>query len=443
MNSLLTSALFSTPDMDAVFGDRRRVQAMLDAEAALARAQEAVGLIPSSTAEIIASACNEALYDLERLGRETASSGNPAIPLVRALIEQVRVRDEDAAQWVHYGATSQDIIDTGMVLQVVAALRLLAEGLDQADVALIRLIDRHVHTVMPGRTLLQHATPTTFGLKAAGWLDSLRRARRQLDNAAAELAPQLGGAAGTLGAMGDQGAQVLDAFAQALNLASAPSWHARRERVAALGAALAILVGVLGKAAGDITLMMQTEVSEVREPASQGGGGSSAMPHKRNPVSVVAVSAAALRAPGLAATLMALLPQAHERDAGGWHAEWEVLPELFRLAGGAVNRMADVFAGLEVDAWRMAANFEMINGLLFSEGVAQALTPTLGKAEAHAMVRDLSARSVRDGVHLKQALAQDATAAEALKGRLDSLFDPAAVLGGVPDLIRRLTEEGT
>ena len=275
----------------------------------------------------------------------------------------------------------------------------------------------------------------------AGWLDSLRRSRRALTAAADDLTPQLGGAAGTLAAMGAAGPGVLDAFARELGFTPTPSWHARRERVALLGGALAVLVGSLGKAALDVALMMQTEVGEAFEPVFEDGGGSSALPHKRNPVAVVAVQAAARRAPGLAAALLSAMSQAHERDIGGWHAEWEVLPDLFGLAGGAAARMADVFEGMELDPGRMRRNLDLTRGLPFAEAAALALTPSLGRTRAHALVKAASERALREGVGLRSVLEQDEVAAGALKGRFDDLFDPSRTLAAVPELIRRLTRK--
>ena len=438
MTSLLTQQLFSTPAMSEVFGDRARIQAMLDAEAALARAQASVGLIPEAAVAPIAGACDAALYDPEALGQATAITGNPAIPLVAALTKRVAEQHPDAALWVHYGATSQDIIDTGMVLQARAGLGLISAELDRIEAALAALARDHAGTVMAGRTLLQHAVPISFGLKAAGWLDSVRRARRALTAAGDDLAPQLGGAVGSLAAMGAEGPRVLDAFAHDLGGAAAPPWHARRERIALLGAALAVLIGVLSKAALDLTLMMQTEAGEAFEPLVAGGGGSSAMPHKRNPVVLVAVQAAGRRAPGLSATLMSALPQAHERDVGGWHAEWEVLPELFAFCGGATAGMAAVFEGLELDPGRMRRNLDLTHGLLFAERAALALTPHLGRAEAHALVKRASEQTAREGGGLRCVLEADPTACAALAGRFDEIFDPAPTLAAVPELIRRM-----
>lgn len=439
MSSLLTQSLFSTSAMVAVFNDTSRLQAMLDAEAGLARAQSSVGIIPVQAVSPIVKACNAGLYDLHDLAQGTAAAGNLAIPLVAALTRQVAAYDREAALWVHHGATSQDVIDTGQMIQARAALALIHTDLDRIEAALAGLTIAHADTIMAGRTLLQHAVPITFGLKAAGWLDSLRRARRALKAAGDDLAPQLGGAVGSLGAMGADGPDVLDALADELGLVSAPSWHARRERIALLGCALAVLTGALGKAALDLALMMQTEVGEAFEPVVAGGGGSSAMPHKRNPVALVAVQAAARQAPGLSATLMSLMLQAHERDIGGWHAEWEVLPELFGLAAGASARMADVLEGLELDVERMRRNLALTQGLPFAESAALTLTPLLGRSEAHALVKTASARAASQAISLRLALEADPVAGEALKGRFDEVFDPARTLKAVPELIRRLT----
>lgn len=443
MPSTLTESLFSTSAMAAVFSDQSRLQAMLDAEAALVRAQASVGLVPAAAVAPIVAACDADLYDLSDLARGTTAAGNPAIPLVSALTRRVSEQDREAAVWVHHGATSQDIIDTGLMIQARAALALIGADLDRIEAALSELALLHADTVMAGRTLLQHAVPITFGFKAAGWLDSLRRARRALTAASEELAPQLGGAVGALASMGRRGPQVLDAFARELDFAPAPAWHARRERIALLGSALAVLTGGLGKAALDLALMMQTETGEAFEPQCAGGGGSSAMPHKRNPVALVAVQAAARRAPGLAATLIAIMPQAHERDVGGWHAEWETLPDLFGLAGGAAARMADVLEGVELDTGRMRRNLELTQGLLYAETAAQALTPLLGRAEAHALVKAASLRVRDEVIGLRQALEADPVASQALEGQFDAVFDPSRTLEAVPELIRRLTARRT
>ena len=348
---------------------------MLDFEAALARAQARLGVIPAAAAPAIAARAEAELFDVAAIGRAAARAGNPAIPLVRRLTALVAEHDEPAARFVHWGATSQDAMDTGLVLQLRAFLGPLEADLGRLAAGLARLAEEHRDTAMVGRTWLQQALPTTFGLKAAGWLDAVGRHRQRL----AELRPrllvvQLGGAAGTLASLGGRGLEVADALAGELGLAApALPWHGARDRVAELAAWLGLLVGTLGKVARDWSLMTQTEVGEVLEPAGEGRGGSSTMPHKRNPVAAAAVLAAAVRAPGLVATMLSAMVQEHERGLGGWHAEWETLPELAVLAAGALRQAAETVEGLEVDRGRMRANLGLTRGLIMAEAVQMAL----------------------------------------------------------------------
>ncbi|MFN6980679.1 MAG: 3-carboxy-cis,cis-muconate cycloisomerase [Brevundimonas sp.] len=442
--SILTGRLFGDAAVEVIFADRYRLEAMLRFEAALAQVQAEAGLIPSQAAPAIAAACDPDLYDIGQLAEATRLAGNPAIPLVKALTAQVQAAAPEAARFVHWGATSQDVIDTGLVLQIVAADAVMAPVRARITAALTTLTETHRDTLMAGRTLLQHALPTTFGLKCAGWLDSIRYVDRRLTdavNAAARL--QFGGAAGTLGALDDAGLRISAALAQALGLPEAAlPWHARRERIADLGAALALYIGVLGKIGRDIALMMQTEVGETFEPAAAGKGGSSAMPHKRNPVGAVVLVAAAARAPGLASTLLSVLPQEHERAVGGWHAEWEVLPELFRLAAGAAEHAAEILERLEIDTVRMRANLDLTQGLPLAEGVALALAPRLGRAEAHALVEAASKTAVTERRPLIAVLkALPDVAANLSDDDLTALFDPSRRLGVAHGFIDRVLKD--
>ncbi|KMM75540.1 3-carboxy-cis,cis-muconate cycloisomerase [Xanthomonas sp. NCPPB 1128] len=421
----LLRPLFGDPAVDAAFDDRARLQAMLDVEAALARAQARCGVIPASAVAPIVSACDAARYDLPTLGAATALAGNPAIPLVKALTAQVAAADEDAARWVHWGATSQDIIDSGAVLQLRAALDHVEAQLDALCAALAALAQRERDTGLPGRTLLQQAVPVTFGLKAAGWLDALQRSRRRLQALRKDaLVLQFGGAAGTLAALQSQGLAVAEALAAELRL-PLPSlpWHAARDRIGEIGAAFALLAGSLGKIGRDVALLMQSEVAEAFEPAAAGKGGSSAMPHKRNPVGCVVAIAAATRAPGLLATLFAALPQEHERAVGGWHAEWETLPELVRLSAGSLAQVRVLIEGLELDRARMAAHLDSHGGLLYAEAVAVTLATHLGKAAAHALVETAVRRALAAQQHLRAVLAEDPQVTAVLAPtQLDALF---------------------
>jgi 3-carboxy-cis,cis-muconate cycloisomerase len=346
--------------MLVVFADGPLLRAALAFEAALAVGQAAEGVIPGSVAETIGTACSRLVPEVMALADAAAHTGTLAIPLVARLRAELAEENPEAAAAVHKGATSQDLADTALMLQAGAALALLNRDAARLESALVVLTERHARTPMLGRTLLQGALPITFGLKTAGWLTATRDARRRLrDEAGGTLMLQLGGAAGTLGGIGSPEAAIAVTrhVAKQLGLAMPVlPWHARRDSVAGLGSALAILTGAVGKIARDVSLLAQGEVAEAFEPRIAGRGGSSAMAHKRNPTGCQVALSAALRAPGLAATLLAGLPQEHERGLGGWQAEGPVLADLFMLAHGAVVAMADVVEGLEVDADAMARN---------------------------------------------------------------------------------------
>ena len=437
----LFGPLFHGPAMGAVFTDRAHLQGMLDFEAALARAEAKTGVIPAAAVAPITAQCDAALYDLGAIAEGAARSGNTAIPLVKVLTAMVAAQDKAAAGYVHWGATSQDAMDTGLVLQLRSAIALIEANLKTLSEALAALAQKHRQTPMVGRTWLQHALPITFGLKAAGWLDAVERHRARI----AELKPRLlvlqfGGAAGTLAALGDKGVAVAEALAAELKLdLPAMPWHGARDRVVELGAVLALLTGSLGKMARDIGLLMQTDVAEVFEPAGEGRGGSSTMPHKRNPVGAAAVLAAATRVPHLAGSLLSGMVQEHERGLGGWHAEWQALPELVQLSAGALANMVEVINGLEVQPERMRTNLDATHGLIMAEAVAMALGAKLGKQEAHHLVEAASKRAVAEKRHLRDVLAEDQAAMQHLKGEgLDQLFDPLGYTGVAITLIDRV-----
>jgi 3-carboxy-cis,cis-muconate cycloisomerase len=437
----LLSPLFASDAMAAVFSDRARLQGMLDFEAALARVEASVGLFPAATATAIARACKADLLDIAALARDTAQAGNPAIPMVKQLTALVAKHDPAAARFVHWGATSQDAMDTGLVLQIRAGLATVEPDLQRLTAALAMHAEAHAKTVMIGRTLLQQAVPVTFGLKAAGWLAAVERARARLAEAGrAAQALQFGGAAGTLAALGDRGLDVAAALAKALGL-DLPDlpWHGHRDRLVDVAAALGLLVGVLGKMARDLSLLMQTEVAEAFEPAGQGRGGSSTMPHKRNPIACAVALAAAARVPNLVATLLAAMPQEQERGLGGWHAEWETLPEIFLLAAGALHHMADAIAGLAIDATRMRANIDATRGLVMAEAVTMALAERIGKHEAHDLVESACRRALAEGAHLRDVLARDPTVmAQLTPAALDRLFAPESYLGMAERFVQRV-----
>jgi 3-carboxy-cis,cis-muconate cycloisomerase len=439
--SQLLDWLFTTPGMRANFSDRGRLQGMLDIEAALARAEARVGIVPHAAVTAIASRCRAELFGIEALAEGTALAGNPAIPLVKALTALVAAQDQEAARYVHYGATSQDVMDTGLVLQLRAALDLLDADLERLATALARLAGGHRVLPLAGRTWLQQALPITFGLKAAGWLSAVERHRERLQELRMRLlVVQFGGAAGTLAALGERGLEVAAALAEELGLALPDlPWHAERDRVAEVATTLGLLTGTLGKMARDVSLLMQTEVGEAFEPAAQGRGGSSTMPHKRNPVSAAVVLAAATKVPGLVSVMLAAMVQEHERGLGGWHAEWETLPEICLLTAGALAQMAQVIEGLELDPARMRANLDATRGLILAEAVAMALGQHIGRPAAHEVVEQASHRAVAQGQHLCEVLAEDPRVQPYLSTEeLEHLFDPGAYLGVAGQLVDRV-----
>jgi len=354
----LAETMGSTAAMRGIFSARASVQAMLDVEAALAKAGTAAGLVSAEAAAAIANACKADEIDVEQLAADGALAGTIVIPLVKWLKAEV----PDHAKSVHIGGTSQDIIDTGLVLQLRAGMALLEADLARMADAAAGLAEAHAVTPMLGRTLLQAAMPTTFGLKAAGWLAAINDSRRAISHAGGEgIRLQCGGAAGTLDALGDHALECLSAFGAALELpVPAVPWHTSRAPLARLAAAIAGAVGVAGKIGTDIALMMQSEIAEVAEPAAPGRGGSSAMAHKRNPTLSIAARAAAVRMPGFVATLLAAQDQEHERAAGAWQAEAATWPTLMLAASGGLAAMAEALSGLEIFPERMAANLAIL-----------------------------------------------------------------------------------
>lgn len=416
------------------------LQAMLDVEAALARAQARAGLVPPHVAEAIAAACQADRFDTAQLGVDAATGGTPAIPLVAALRAEV---GGEAADWVHRGATSQDVVDSAAMLVAHRALGPLLADLDAASRRLDELADTHRATPVAARTLLQHAQPTTFGLKAAGWLAGLDEAGQRLHAVRTErLAVQLGGAGGTLAALGDHGITVMAHLADELGLVCPPlPWHTVRTRHAELAGALGETAGVVGKIAGDLARLAQTEVGEVTErpDGTSQRGGSSALPHKRNPIASVCAVASAERAPGLVATLLAVgAHHEHERAAGAWHAEWQPLSELLRATGSAAAWLVDALDRLDVDVEQMRANLTRTRGLMLSERIVDALAPALGRASAQQLVRQASLTATDQGRDLAEVLAERAdVAAHMDRARLEELCDPHTFLGSAETFIDR------
>jgi 3-carboxy-cis,cis-muconate cycloisomerase len=412
-------------------GDDAWLQAMLDTEAALARVLERAGLAePGAGAEVTAAA-QAGAFDAAELGRQAVLTGNPVPPLVRALTAAV---PGWAASAVHHGATSQDILDTAAMLVARGGIDAALADLAAAAAAAARLVTAHRDTIMIGRTLLQQAVPVTFGLVAAGWLTAIDEARQGLARIRGErLAVQFGGAAGTLAVLGDAGPQVAALLAAELGLATPVlPWHTDRLRILELASALAAASAALGKIARDVTLLAQSEVAEVREGGR--GGGSSAMPHKRNPVAAVVILGCTRRVPGLLATLAAAAEQEHQRAAGAWHSEWEPLADLLRLTGSASSWGAELLAGLVVDAGRMRANLDAAGGFPMAERVAGLLAPALGPVAAHDLVAAASAGAAASGTSLQDALksgdaTRDLAAAGVSPDQIDAALDPAGYLG--------------
>jgi 3-carboxy-cis,cis-muconate cycloisomerase len=420
----------------AATGDTAYLRALLDAEAALTRAQAELGLAPAEAADAVTEAADVERFDVRSLAERARGGGNPVIPLVADLTKAV---GEEYGPYVHRGATSQDILDTATMLVAVRTLDLLLADLDRCERALARLAAEHRDTAMPGRTLTQHAVPTTFGLKAAGWrslvLDARDRARAVRDS----LPAQLGGAAGTLAAFtaygADEATALPAAYARELGLRTPPlPWHTLRTPIADLAGCLAFAAGALGKVAADVLVLSRTEIAEVAEGS---GGGSSAMPHKANPVRATLVAAAARRAPQLTATLYGALAAEDERPAGAWHAEWEPLRELLRLAGGAARNGAELAEGLRVRPDIMREHLDLTHGLIVSERLAAELAPLLGRSRAKQLLTELARRSYAEGLSLGELLAQEPELKEI---DLDELIDPTHYTGSAGALTDRALE---
>jgi 3-carboxy-cis,cis-muconate cycloisomerase len=421
-----TASALASRRVAAIFGTRSQVAAMLRVEAAIAAAEADVELVPAEGATAIAAACDVERYDVASLERAAIDAGNLAIPLVRALGEQVA---EDARGWVHLGATSQDLLDSAAMLQARDAIDLLIEELGAIGVACTDLARRHVGTVMAARTLLQHATPTTFGLKAAHWLRAATDGIERLGALRASLPAQLGGAAGTLAALGEQGPAVVERLADRLELAVPDlPWHTDREPVARLAAEIAIVAGGAAKIALDVALLMQTEVGEVVEGGAPGP--SSAMPQKRNPVHAPAAIAAARLATAATGVVLDAIPQEHERGLGSWHAEREALTDVFRYGTGAVEHVRAIVDSLEIDPVRMRANLELAGGTALAEALVSALVPHVGRAEAFRLVQRACERVERDDVSLREAAAREAAITSILDPEaVDAALEPSAYLG--------------
>lgn len=441
MPARLIESLATTDGLADLFSDSSVLQAMLDFEVALAAAEAVAGIIPKVASEAIAKAASGNAFDHAALARDTLRAGTPSIPLVKALTERVRSADSNAAGFVHWGATSQDVADTTLVLLLKQAQPIIDADLSRLERALERLSDQHKNTVMLGRTLLQPAPPITFGLKAAGWLAAVRRAHENLLRSfGAALILQFGGASGTLASLGCKGIEIGSDLAKRLGLEypEAP-WHTFRDRLATLVCACGVLTGVLGKIARDVSLMMQHEVAEAAEKGGEGRGSSSTMPHKRNPIGCAVTLGSAQRLPGLVATFLGETIQEQERGVGGWQAEWQTVASVVQSTGLAACSMAEVVEGLTIDADRMRANIDSTRGGIFSERAMMLLAPEMGRDKAHKLLEEASRRSVEQKRHLSEVLREIPEVTAHLGSEiLDLLETPEEYLGSAEAFRTRL-----
>lgn len=431
MSVSIFDSFLTTSDVIEVFDDSAVLQAMLRFETALANAQAAEGVIPAEAASAIARHGDISEYDVQAIIVASRRAGSMAIPLVKALTKAVGDDDQAMATHVHWGSTSQDVIDTGMVLATRDALRLIDSSLRALAARLLDLADEHMQTPVLARTLMQPAQVTSLGFKFTAWAAPLVRARRQLKAAADHaLQVQLGGAVGTLAVMGEKGPAVARRVAEELNLkAPEAAWHTQRDEWVRLGMEVAVLAGSLGKIATDLSLMAQGEIAELAEPSGAGRGGSTAMPHKRNPVSCMTALAAAGRVPQRAAALLANMGQEHERGLGNWQAELAEWPGLFISTHGALSALRETMDGLNIDTARMQQNIDALLGLVYAEAVSIYLAGAIGKPQAHHLMEKLTQEAVARkrplGEVVTQAVQGDTQLSSKLDlGTLQGLFDP-------------------
>ena len=438
IDSIIFQDIFSTPEMRRVFSDEMRTTFYLDIEAALARVQARLGIIPERAAQEIVRQCRIENIDFTKLKAQTERIGYPILGVVQQI---VALCADGLGEWCHWGATTQDITDTATVMQIREALALVERDIEAIAAALADLARRYRDTPMAGRSNLQQAVPITFGFKAASLLAAMQRHRARLT----ELRPRVlvgefAGAAGTLSSLGKDGLKVQSALMAELRLGEPEiAWHTVRDRIGEVGCFLGLVTGTLGKIAMDVKLLMQTEVAEVFEPFHAGRGSSSTMPQKRNPVSSLYIHAtAALVRQNVAALLEAAVAD-HERSTGPWEIEWVALPEIFLLAAGALAHSRQLVAGLEVDAARMRANLDMTNGLIVSEAVMMGLAPHLGRQRAHDLVYDICRDVVATGRPLLDLLAENAEISRHVsRSELAGLTDPANYLGLAGEMVDRV-----
>jgi len=439
----LIESLATTPELAEVFSDGSVLRAMLQFEAGLAAAEAGVGVIPESAADAIAAAAIPEGFDVASLAEKALRAGTPAIPLVKALTDHVRAVSDESARFVHWGATSQDVADTAIVLQLDRSRAILAADHQRLQRALQRLSDQYAGAIMLGRTLLQAAPPVTFGLKAAGWFGAAVRGWKRVESRFEEARMlQFGGASGTLAALGENGIVVGRALAAELRLKlPAAPWHTHRDRLAALVCACGVYVGSLAKMARDIALLMQNEVAEGAEPAGEGRGGSSTMPHKRNPTGCSLTLAAAARVPGYVSSFLFGMAQEHERAAGGWQAEWATLARVVQDTGLAIASMREVAEGLVVDPRRMRQNLAATHGVIFAERAVMLLGSALGREVAHEILERATRQSIETGCKLKEVLTENPEVARVLTpAQIEGLDSPEQYLGSAEIFRKQLLE---
>jgi len=430
--------IFSTEPMRRIFADENRIQKYLDIEAALARAQARLGIIPQNACEEILRHCSIAEYDFSKLKTQTEHIGYPVLPVVQQLVALCR---DGLGEWCHWGATTQDITDTATVLQIREALDLVEADLVAIADALAALAKRHRDTPMAGRSNLQQAVPITFGYKVATYLAGFERHLQRLN----ELRPRVlvgefGGAAGTLSSLGNRGLEVQAALMQELGLGQPDiAWHTVRDCIAEVGCFLGLVAGSCGKIALDVKLMMQTEVEEVYEPFHEGRGSSSTMPQKRNPISSVYITATTSLVRQYVAALLDAMVEDHERATGPWEIEWIAVPEIFSLAAGALAQTRVMVSGLQVDERKMRANLDITGGLIVSEAVMMGLGPQIGRQYAHDLVYDICRQVIAAGRPLVDLLAENKEIARHFdRAALEKLCDPANYLGQAGEMVDRV-----
>jgi 3-carboxy-cis,cis-muconate cycloisomerase len=443
IDSVIFRNIFSTEAMRQVFSDDNRVQKYLDFEAALARGEARLGIIPQNAADEIVRHCKVAELDFAKLEAETARIGYPVLPVVAQIVAACR---DGLGEWCHWGATTQDVTDTATVLQIREALTLIEADLDRIGATLADLARKYRDTPMAGRSNLQQAVPITFGYKMATLLAGFERHRQRLTQLKERvLVGEFGGAAGTLASLGERGLEVQAELMKELQLAAPViAWHTMRDTIAEVGCFLGLVAGTCGKFAFDVKLLMQTEVAEIFEPFHSGRGSSSTMPQKRNPISSVYITALNSVVRQQVAALLDAMVEDHERASGTWEIEWIVLPEIFCLTAGALAHTRTVLDGLQVDENKMRANLDATNGLIVSEAVMMELGPHLGRQRAHDVVYEACRQAIAAGHPLPEVLAENSEIAAHLdRAGLTRLCDPANYLGQAGAMVDRVLQART